>query len=440
MSIKIVKIIKIGLLLVIIPIFVFISCIEEYWPELDDDFDSILIVDGRITNEPGPYTVKLSKTSSLDSIPYGVDTKYDFAGLSGVIVSISDEAGNSETLTEIESGIYQTAASGIQGVVGEKYKITISTPGGKFYESTFEELLPPSEVVHLEYREEENISYINNEEIVDAGLQFYVTSAEASERSEYFLWEMEETYEYRSAYQIEHLFEGEFVDGIMLYVPPYNIKKVRNKDTLYYCWKTDVVKEIFTTNLNLFSSPKVEELPLNFISYSNEKLEYGYSLLVNQYTVTKNAHNYLKKIIDQNSNREGMFVSQPYQIRGNIANIEDPLEPVLGYFMAAAKNEGKRVKYEVPYVVEPDGFRNCRIIEYNRGAYLNATHISPVLGYLLFRRNNSELTYLTHAWVCYQPCGIPRVYNYVLCVVDPGCVDCRTRGGSIVKPDYWDME
>ncbi len=298
--------------------------------------------------------------------------------------------------------------------------------------------MPPTDIAHLEYKEEENLSYINNEEIVDAGLQFYVTSAEASERSEYFLWEMEETYEYHSAYQIEHMFEGEFVDGVMRYVPPYNIKKTVNKDTLYYCWRTDVVKEIFTINLNLFSSPKVENLPLNFISYSNEKLKYGYSLLVNQYTVSENAHNYLKRITDQSSNREGLFFTQPYQVRGNITNIEDPLDPVLGYFMTASKNEGKRVKYEAPSVIEPDGYRNCRIIEYNRGDYLSTTHISPVLAYLLHQTNYTTITYLTHAWVCYQPCGAPRIYHYVLCIVDEGCVDCRTRGGTTIKPDFWD--
>ena len=43
------------------------SCIKEYWPKLESGGENLLVVDGQITNAAGPYTVKLSRSSSVQS-------------------------------------------------------------------------------------------------------------------------------------------------------------------------------------------------------------------------------------------------------------------------------------------------------------------------------------------------------------------------------------
>jgi hypothetical protein len=48
------------------------SCIDEYWPELDK-YEHLLVVDGLITDDPGPYLIRLSLTSNVKDpkqIPY----------------------------------------------------------------------------------------------------------------------------------------------------------------------------------------------------------------------------------------------------------------------------------------------------------------------------------------------------------------------------------
>lgn len=74
------------------------------------------VVEGNITDEAGPYTVSLSKTSSFNK-------DYQFEGVTGATVIVKDNAGHSETLTEVSAGVYRT--SGLSGVVGRTYSLDI---------------------------------------------------------------------------------------------------------------------------------------------------------------------------------------------------------------------------------------------------------------------------------------------------------------------------
>ena len=103
------------------------ACVDEYWPKLDK-YEDLLVVDGMITNFPGPYTIKLSISSSVDNpmyIPFG-----------GATVIIADHLGNNEILSETDEGTYTTSLSGIQGIIGRKYRIEIETADNKNYKSS----------------------------------------------------------------------------------------------------------------------------------------------------------------------------------------------------------------------------------------------------------------------------------------------------------------
>lgn len=84
-----------------------------------------LVVEAIVTDRPGPYLVKLSKSVSFSEIT-------EIPPVTGATVEISDSTGINETLTEIQSGLYK--ASLLKGVPGHKYRLTISTDG-KVFES-----------------------------------------------------------------------------------------------------------------------------------------------------------------------------------------------------------------------------------------------------------------------------------------------------------------
>ena len=92
-------------------IIVMTGCRESFMPGYRD-YQSALVVEGMITNQPGPYTIKLSKTQ-----PVGDE---EFIPYSGCSVELQEKNGESELLTELDSGIYRSAENGIQGEIGKE--------------------------------------------------------------------------------------------------------------------------------------------------------------------------------------------------------------------------------------------------------------------------------------------------------------------------------
>jgi len=167
---------------IIVLVFSFTSCVEEYWPELKKDNQQLLVIEGKITNLPGPYTIKLSTSSDVnDTLHYP---------LSSANVTIIDILGNSEILVETDPGIYKTSVNGIQGIIGLSYKIKVELNNGKLYESEFEEMLNPVEVEKVEVEESWRLAE-NSLENDEEGFQFYITTKQSESPNTYFFWEME---------------------------------------------------------------------------------------------------------------------------------------------------------------------------------------------------------------------------------------------------------
>lgn len=80
-----------------------------------------LTVTAIVTDQPGPYIVNLSKTESYFS------SNDSFPPVRNAIVTISDDAGNSEMLMETDPGTYKTST--LQGVNGRTYHLKIVTEG-----------------------------------------------------------------------------------------------------------------------------------------------------------------------------------------------------------------------------------------------------------------------------------------------------------------------
>ena len=85
------------------------------------------IIEGNVTNLPGPYTVTLSRTTPFN-------TSWQFQGVGGATVTVSDNMGNSETLQESQTGVYQT--TGLSGVEGRTYALHITVGDQTFTASS----------------------------------------------------------------------------------------------------------------------------------------------------------------------------------------------------------------------------------------------------------------------------------------------------------------
>ncbi|HEU5290229.1 MAG TPA: DUF4249 family protein, partial [Cyclobacteriaceae bacterium] len=116
--------------------FVFLlvdACVDPLQLDLSSA-SARIVVDGMITNEPGPYRVKLIYSSNLENslrLP---------TPITGASVWIISSLNQSELLTETTPGIYESSPVGIQGQVGVSYHIKIITAGTE-YQSTPQEMV-----------------------------------------------------------------------------------------------------------------------------------------------------------------------------------------------------------------------------------------------------------------------------------------------------------
>ena len=88
-----------------------------------------LTVTAIVTDQPGPYTVNLSKSESYFS------SNDSFPTVSHAMVTISDNMGNSEVLKESAPGNYQATA--LRGVNGRTYHLKVVAEGSIYEASSY---------------------------------------------------------------------------------------------------------------------------------------------------------------------------------------------------------------------------------------------------------------------------------------------------------------
>jgi hypothetical protein len=87
------------------------------------DNQSRITIEGSITNEPGPYFVKITKSVPLS------DTG-NYPAINNAMVTISDDAGNSETLVPEGNGMYRTNT--LAGVPGRTYSLIVNAENQEY--------------------------------------------------------------------------------------------------------------------------------------------------------------------------------------------------------------------------------------------------------------------------------------------------------------------
>lgn len=367
------------------------ACEEAFEPELDSSGKSLMVVDGMINNLPGPYTIKLSRSSNIENPR--------FIPLSGYLVIIEDDLGNAEFCWESYPGNYLTTNTDFVGEVGRNYRIKILAPNGqKTYESNFERLREPTEIAaidhKLEFTPDDDLTY----DI--AGYRFYISTEQAPADTAYFLWQLISTFKYTTDFKIYWRWEGRLIP-------------VFDYDTLHTCYSTDTLPDIFLLNSENLNPPVVSNFPLHYVTTQTRALMERYSLLVKQYSISKESYDFWRVVKDQNTNLGDLYSQQPFQVRGNIFNPANPDEIILGQFMVAGTS-GKRIFVDKPGQYAEMRYPKC---DDNEGIYDNMRFISayPPSSYPLYVTRASGGTALPNQW----------------------CMDCRQSGGVLEKPIFW---
>jgi hypothetical protein len=126
------------------------GCKDLYEPAIDAPAQR-LVVEGLITNRPGPYQVKLSLSSTFGE---------PFRRMSerGASVEIINTRGEIIQLTELEPGLYFTPED-FRGETGNIYTLKIETPDGRKYQSYPQTLLPSADVSGVDFNQGNKLFY-----------------------------------------------------------------------------------------------------------------------------------------------------------------------------------------------------------------------------------------------------------------------------------------
>ncbi|MDX1629291.1 MAG: DUF4249 domain-containing protein, partial [Fulvivirga sp.] len=173
------------------------------------DFNDFLVVEGFITDQPGPHPFKITRVVEFSGILQGgvVDVEEP------VIINIIDEDGNqtrlNETITRLKevhcftgrfsfvrflTG-YETPAS-FRGKVGNTYIMEIKTNDGEIYRSEPQTIrsTPPIDSVELSFKEMPT----GNDSQPRSGVEVFSSWQDPAEEENYYFWQADGIYRLRS--------------------------------------------------------------------------------------------------------------------------------------------------------------------------------------------------------------------------------------------------
>ncbi len=384
-----------------------IRCIDPFNPKLEK-FQSLLVVDAMLTDEEAPAYVRLTRTTeTLDE---------ELPMVSGASVSITDDLGNSTSLTEISAGFYQSDIQNLRGTAGREYTLRIRTKDGKEYESSACRLNEARDIDSVYFGQSSQIADNGEEE---HGIRIYIDSKDPTDHK-YFRWAYEEWWKFSIPYPVTHKYYNE--DSIVP-IPIENLTCYKNR-------RSDDV-------LIQFSDPALNgefiKKPVCFIaSDKSDRLLIQYCIQVSQYAISENEYEFWRLTKEISESGGDIFDKQPFPIISNIHCVSDPDENVLGYFQVCGVKK-KRVYIKGSEIsalgLDPYNYE-CSMVEKGPQDYL-----PPPPTFDRIYRNYTMMGYNFIAPVYGDNNSLER-----LMFLDKNCSDC-TRTGSPDKPDFWvDLE
>ena len=295
---------------------------------------NIVVVDGSISNLDEPQVVHLNRSKS-DSLT----GRFGTLPITGAIAEFIVDSLRIVPLTETEAGRYQ-ASGDFKGQVGHAYQLRFTLKDGTQYQSLPEVMLPvpPIQKVYEQFNpnslpEGQRV----NGRYAAANDVFIDWQDPASEhnyyRWDYKLWEKKAWC--RSCangwYIVYDLDDKYLVEACT--TPANQGYWINDYPCRTACWEIlhnfdlNVFDDAYS-NGGLIQRRRVAQIP-----YYQDN---GCLVEIRQSTLTRKAYQYYKLAQDQTQNNGGVADTPPTALIGNVKNMANPQEPVVGYFTASA--------------------------------------------------------------------------------------------------------
>ena len=276
----------------------FFSCIERI--DVTTPWQGVnLVIEGSITNLPGPYEVSVSKSSRYSSNPDSFEQSEKVSGADVFIRHMETDQVYSLSESVDSAGYYLTNDISFQGQINNSYRLEIETDQ-KIYHSTEVTILPVAPIDSIFYEYFEDINAVG----------VFINTLDPVNESNRYRWNWSGYYHVRT----NLTWDPDTIDCcIDCYVPARgnNINIAADK----YINGNPILKRLVST------------IPLDSPS--------DYLVEIEQLSLDEEAYAFWELLDSQEQSSGGLFDAPPFKIKGNMINTENPNEEVLGLFSAS---------------------------------------------------------------------------------------------------------
>lgn len=361
----------------------FTTCIQSFDPEISK-YDSLMVIVGELVESDSIQKVEISKSSGYN--------EKEWLPVSGCVVYVEDDNGNTFSYQEEEQGIYACHIPSQYIKTGVSYRLVVNAGDSSIYVSKYDEMLECPDIDSVYYAFEEKVGDIENQSLVQ-GVQFYVNVQRDENQAKYCRWSFMETWVYKAYYENNAIIDnGEIIE----IKPPVSVP---------ICWMTDEITTSHTAQIE----NRLKQVELNYVSNETPRLFYRYSLLVRQMGISPGAYAFWNALETQFEDAGSLYEAQPQSITSNITNVENSEEIVIGYFNTASVKE-KRIFVDRNMDMSIADYCDFEALPENSDEW-------PDFAFLYIDNDLPDFIMMTKEYACF---------------------DCTIRGGTSVKPDFWE--
>ncbi len=313
----------------IFPLMFFLldSCIDPLAVKVPVN-ENTLVVDGLITDQQGPYQVKLFYSSKLDTISI-MKPRFE----TGAQVWVSDDTGFQESLLEVAPGIYQTQT--MQGAVGKSYSLRILTKKNVEYVSDAS-LLTPAGTIDRIYVEYDPQGILLKGTTWSESFSVNVDSRAPTEGSNLLRWRWTGTYKSKTFPELRKMYlkngpvpDPEPCSGYVR--NGAGISKVHDC-TCCICWATENSAAAHVSDNRFTADRQYPGVVLAKLPITGYRFYEKYYIEVQQLSVSEAEYEFWKLAEAQQRSAGSLFQPNSVRVRGNVKCVSDPTQQVLGVF------------------------------------------------------------------------------------------------------------
>lgn len=265
--------------------------------------DGQLVVEGWITNDPGPYRIRLSYSGSYISAAAIPDASVE----KQAALSITDDLGNTVSLAHADSGFYQTTNPAFRGTPGRAYTLRITLPDGRKFRSTAERMEPVPPVDKVSRIALDDRSSLDR----PALLKVFIDARDPAGSANYYRW-------------VSYSWSPRLATGVVC-----GFSCIRGR----FCHQLFESGPVYTfsdagIDGNFIRGKEVFEAPVYHFG--------RHYINIGQQSLSREAYQFWQRYLDQREKTGSILDPLPSPIEGNVVNEDNPDDLALGYFGASA--------------------------------------------------------------------------------------------------------